>query len=286
MNQTVKVAEDGSVTFTVTHFSSYLLVKADDIKADTQPNEPETQPSAPSGIAVGNSAITADSSVVTEKSGKDGYVNNDVFAALIKDKKTLVVDVMDADGKLAATFTIDGSTFNSAPDSLFRLNVEFNANKTAADKAKEMLNAEDKDILVCSFDTVGYLNGWVRITVNADGFEAGTALKLYYFNEELDTVMDKGQTVNVKDDGTVTFAVDHFSSYVLVKSNDTKTETEPETGDTGAESGTSEAGTSESGSAEITSPSTGFAAPVALIGVMLMSCAAAGAAGVSSRRKK
>ena len=205
-----------------------------------------------------------------------------MFTALIKDKKTLVVDVMDADGKLAATFTIDGSTFNSTPDSLFRLNVEFNASKAAADKAKEMLKAEDKDILVCSFDTVGYLNGWVSITVNADGFEAGTALKLYYFNEELDTVMDKGQTVTVKDDGTVTFAVDHFSSYVLVKSNDTKTET----GDTGAESGTSEAGTSESGSAEITSPSTGFVAPVALIGVMLMSCAAAGAAGVSSRRKK
>lgn len=41
MGQTVKV-ENGEVTFTVTHFSSYLLVKASDIRNDATPSEPET----------------------------------------------------------------------------------------------------------------------------------------------------------------------------------------------------------------------------------------------------
>ena len=40
MGQTVKV-ENGEVTFTVTHFSSYLLVKASDIRNDVTPGEPE-----------------------------------------------------------------------------------------------------------------------------------------------------------------------------------------------------------------------------------------------------
>lgn len=41
MGQTVKV-ENGEVTFTVTHFSSYLLVKASDIRNDVTPSEPGT----------------------------------------------------------------------------------------------------------------------------------------------------------------------------------------------------------------------------------------------------
>ena len=45
MGQTVKV-ENGEVTFTVTHFSSYLLVKASDIRNDVTPGEPEN-PSEP-----------------------------------------------------------------------------------------------------------------------------------------------------------------------------------------------------------------------------------------------
>ncbi len=46
MGQTVRV-ENGEVTFTVTHFSSYLLVKADDIKNDATPDESEPVTEAP-----------------------------------------------------------------------------------------------------------------------------------------------------------------------------------------------------------------------------------------------
>ena len=47
MGQTVKAAQDGSVTFRVTHFSSYILVKAADIRNDITPGETETQPAQP-----------------------------------------------------------------------------------------------------------------------------------------------------------------------------------------------------------------------------------------------
>lgn len=229
-------------------------------KSDTDKSsdtENPSEPSAPSGTAVGGSVISSSESTVTETVGKDGYVSNDVFASLIKDKKTLVVNVTDDNGNVVATFTIDGSTFNSAPDSLFRLNVRFNDYAPAADKAKEILAVEDKDILVCTFDSVGYLNGKVSITVKADGFEAGTQLKLYYYNEELNTVMDKGQTVTVGEDGKVTFTVDHFSSYVLVNA----------------------------GKALITAPSTGFASSTAaLMGIMLLAGGAAGACFFKKRK--
>ncbi len=49
MGQTVKV-ENGEVTFTVTHFSSYHLVKASDIRNDVTPGEPEN----PSQTETGN----------------------------------------------------------------------------------------------------------------------------------------------------------------------------------------------------------------------------------------
>ena len=194
---------------------------------------------------------------MTEKVGKDGYVSNDVFTKLINDKKTLVVDVTDENGNVAATFTIDGSTFNSLPDSLFRFNVKFNDYAPASEKAKEILKIEDKDMLVCTFESVGYLNGKVAITVKAEGFAAGTQLKLYYYNEELNTVMDKGQTVTVGEDGKVTFTVDHFSTYVLVKADE----------------------------AIITAPSTGFDSSASvLMGIIFLAGSVAGACLLRKRR--
>lgn len=236
-------------------------VGARPVAANNTPSEPETpseQPTidTPSGTAVGGSVISSSESTVTETAGMDGYVSDEVFTGLIKNNRTLIVNVKGDDGEIAATFTIDGSTFNSVPDSLFRLNVKFNAHQAAADKAKEILAVEDKDILVCTFDSVGYLNGKVSITVKADGFEAGTQLKLYYYNEELNTVMDKGQTVTVGEDGKVTFTVDHFSSYVLVNA----------------------------GKALITAPSTGFgSSTAALMSVMLL---AGGVAGMCFFKKR
>ncbi len=229
------------------------------IDGETPIEEPTQAPSnsdTPSGTSVGNSVVSGTDSTVTETAGKDGYISNDVFTELIKDNKTLVVNVKDENGNVAATFTIDGSTFNSVPDSLFRLNVRFNDYAPASEKAKEILKVEDKDMLVCTFDSVGYLNGKVSITVKADGFEAGTQLKLYYYNEELNTVMDKNQTVTVGEDGKVTFTVDHFSTYVLVNA----------------------------GQALITAPSTGFSSSAsALMGIMLL---AGGVAGTCFFRKR
>ena len=111
-------------------------------------------------------------------------------------------------------------------------------------------------MLVCTFDSVGYLNGKVSITVKADGFAAGTKLKLYYYNEELNIVMDKSQIVTVGEDGKVTFTVDHFSSYVLVQTDE----------DT------------------IKAPSTGFSSSApAFLSLMLL---AGGAAGVCFFKKR
>ncbi len=235
--------------------SRTYTINTDEDKSEDNDNTTST-PEAPKGTAVGDSVITSSESTVTETAGMDGYVPNDVFESLIKDKKTLVVNVTDENGNVAATFTIDGSTFSAVPNSLFKLNVKFNDYAPATEKAKEILAVEDKDMLVCTFDSVGYLNGKVSITVKADGFEAGTQLKLYYFNEELNTVMDKGQTVTVGEDGKVTFTVDHFSSYVLVNA----------------------------GKALVTAPSTGFASSAAaLMGVMLL---AGGAAGVCFFKKR
>ena len=225
-------------------------------EAPSTPETPSTS-EAPSGVAAGSSVLSTADSIVTEKVGKDGYVSNDVFAKLINDKKTLVVDVTDENGNVVATFTIDGSTFNSLPDSLFRFNVKFNDYAPASEKAKEILRVEDKDMLVCTFESVGYLNGKVAITVKAEGFAAGTQLKLYYYNEELNTVMDKGQIVTVGEDGKVTFTVDHFSTYVLVKADE----------------------------AIITAPSTGFDSSVSvLMGIILLAGSVAGACLLGKRR--
>lgn len=223
------------------------------------PSTPETPDTSgtPSGVAAGSSVLSTADSIVTEKVGKDGYVSNDVFTKLINDKKTLVVDVTDENGNVVATFTIDGSTFNSLPDSLFRFNVKFNDYAPASEKAKEILKIEDKDMLVCTFESVGYLNGKVAITVKAEGFAAGTQLKLYYYNEELNTVMDKGQTVTVGEDGKVTFTVDHFSTYVLVKADE----------------------------AIITAPSTGFDSSASvLMGIIFLAGSVAGACLLRKRR--
>ena len=227
------------------------------LDGNTQTPETSGTPETPSGAAAGSSVFSTADSTVTEKVGKDGYVSNDVFTKLINDKKTLVVDVTDENGNVAATFTIDGSTFNSLPDSLFRFNVKFNDYAPASEKAKEILKVEDKDMLVCTFESVGYLNGKVAITVKAEGFAAGTQLKLYYYNEELNTVMDKGQTVTVGEDGKVTFTVDHFSTYVLVKADE----------------------------AIITAPSTGFDSSASvLMGIIFLAGSIAGACLLRKRR--
>ncbi len=222
--------------------------------------EPTTQApasSAPSGTSVGDSVVSGTDSTVTETVGRDGYVSDNVFASLIKDNKTLVVNVTDDNGEVIATFTIDGSTFNSVPDSLFRLNVKLNDYTPASEKTRELLQVEDKDMLVCTFDSVGYLNGKVSVTVKADGFAAGTQLKLYYYNEELNTVMDKNQIVTVGEDGKVTFTVDHFSTYVLV----------------------------DAGKALVTAPSTGVKTSASgLMGIILLAGGVAGACFFRKRR--
>ena len=227
------------------------------LDGNTQTPETPSTSGTPSGVAAGSSVLSTADNIVTEKVGKDGYVSNDVFTKLINDKKTLVVDVTDENGNVVATFTIDGSTFNSLPDSLFRFNVKFNDYAPASEKAKEILKIEDKDMLVCTFESVGYLNGKVAITVKAEGFAAGTQLKLYYYNEELNTVMDKGQTVTVGEDGKVTFTVDHFSTYVLVKADE----------------------------AIITAPSTGFDSSASvLMGIIFLAGSVAGACLLRKRR--
>ena len=277
-------------------------------EAPTEPStEAPTQPSKPekpvdSGIIEG---INNGDKVVNgaAESGSGTVVPRNYISAAIENDAQIVIDVKGENGETLVKYTIDGSKFTQAPDDDFKLDATFGEKNELTDNVKEQLNTMDSSIFLCSFEHSGELNGELAVTVYTQ-YESGTELKLFYYNPATGKAEDVGQTVLVAEDGSTTFLVTHFSSYLLVKADDIKNDvapgenetttgetetTQPETTTGTPETTQPETSKSESDADEqendiYVSPSTGAGASAAgLIGAMFM---AFGAAGVCLSRKK
>ena len=246
------------------------------------------------------------------EAGSGSDVSTDVIADAIANGTELIFEVKGADGNPVVKYTFNGSKFTKAPDANFKLDVTCGEKNEVTDKVKEQLNVTGADSLfLCNFEHSGELNGELEVTVYPN-YDNGTELKLFYYNEATGKAEDMGQTVKVEN-GEVTFTVTHFSSYLLVKTADIVTPSEP--GTTEPENpGESEPGTTEPGNnpsePETTNPETtpsetqpettpgqtetepastepesgsyvapstgaGTGSAAALVGVMLMACGAA-----------
>lgn len=143
------------------------------------------------------------------------------------------------------------------------------------------MNVPESSLYLCSFAHSGELNGELYVTVYTQ-YEEGTELRLFYYNDNTGSSEDMGQTVKAAQDGSVTFRVTHFSSYILVKAADirydiTPGETQPAQPET------------DNQEKQYVAPSTGgnissvlYAA--ALVCVIIMICSAAGV--YNGRRRK
>ena len=264
------------------------------------PSETPSKPETPIDDSVLDS-INSGEKVVTKEveAGNGSVVPTDFVAAAIEKRAQLVLEVKGTDGKPLVKYTIDGSKFTKAPDANLKLDVTCGEKNPVTEKVKEQLKSEkDDSLFLCSFEHSGELNGELAVTVYP-GFDNGTELKLFYYNEATGKAEDMGQTVKVEN-GEVTFTVTHFSAYLLVKASDIRNDvtpdeptepgnnpSEPETtpGQTEPETTQPETSTSESESGGYIAPSTGASAgsAAALVGMMLMAC---GAAGVCLGKRK
>ena len=250
------------------------------------------------------------------EAGSGSDVSTDVIADAIANGTELIFEVKGTDGNPVVKYTFDGSKFTKAPDANFKLDVTCGEKNEVTDKVKEQLNVTgDDSLFLCNFEHSGELNGELEVTVYPN-YDNGTELKLFYYNETTGEAEDMGQTVKVVN-GEVTFTVTHFSSYLLVKTADIVTPSEPDTTEpenpSESEPETTEPNTGESepettnpettpsetqpettpGQTETESESGNYVAPstgagtgtaAALVGVMLMACGAAGVC-IGKRRK-
>lgn len=291
-----------------------------------KPSESETEAPAKPEKPIDNSVhddINSGEKVVETKveAGNGSVVPTDFVTAVIEKGAQLILEVKSTDGKPLVKYTIDGTKFTKAPDANLKLDVICGEKNAVTDKVKEQLNVTgDDSLFLCNFEHSGELNGELAVTVYPN-YDNGTELKLFYYNEATGKAEDMGQTVKVEN-GEVTFTVTHFSSYLLVKTADIVTPSEP--GTTEPENpGESEPETTEPGNnpsePETTNPETtpsvtqpettpsqaetepastepesgNYVAPstgartgsaAALVGVMLMACGAAGVC-VGKRKK-
>lgn len=261
-------------------------------KPTEQPSESETEKPGEDNNVIDAGVLdkinNGDKVVSTKvESGKGCTVSSAVFAALINKGAKLIVEVIGADGKTIVEYTIDGSKFNNEPGAPLKLDVKYNDNKEVISKVKEQLKVSESSIFVCDFAHSGDLKGEIEVTVYTQ-YDNGTELKLYYYNATEGRAEDMNQTVKVSEDGSATYRVNHFSTYVLVKAADAEPEvTEPETTQERKET------QSESGSTNdetYVAPSTGaevssaiFAS--ALVCVIIMLFSAAGVCMVNKKRK-
>lgn len=251
-----------------------------------KPNEPETEAPTQDDKHVGNSVldrINNGDKIIIEKveAGKGSYLPNDFVTALIDKGSQLILELTGADGKTLVKYTFDGTRFSKAPDNDFKLDVKYNDKSDVISKAKEQLNVPESSLYLCSFAHSGELNGELYVTVYTQ-YEEGTELRLFYYNDNTGSSEDMGQTVKAAQDGSVTFRVTHFSSYILVKAADirydiTPGETQPAQPET------------DNQEKQYVAPSTGgnissvlYAA--ALVCVIIMICSAAGV--YNGRRRK
>lgn len=162
-------------------------------------------------------------------------------------------------------YTIDGLKFDKAPDSELNLNVNVGVKNEKTIAVKEQLNLEsENEVYMMEFAHSGKLNGDLEITVYPNNYSKGTVLKLYYFDEQNRKAIDMNQTIVVAADGSVTFMVNHFSSYFLVENEEntaqpsqSEAETTTQQAQENSDENNSEAPTE--GGETVASPSTGYA---------------------------
>ena len=250
------------------------------------PGEPETEAPTQDDKHVGNSVldrINNGDKIIIEKveAGKGSYLPNDFVTALIDKGSQLILELTGADGKTLVKYTFDGTRFSKAPDNDFKLDVKYNDKSDVISKAKEQLNVPESSLYLCSFAHSGELNGELYVTVYTQ-YEEGTELRLFYYNDNTGSSEDMGQTVKVAQDGSATFRVTHFSSYILVKAADIRNDITP--------------GETQPAQPETDNPENQYVAPstgvnissalyaAALVCVIIMICSAAGV--YNGRRRK
>lgn len=251
-----------------------------------KPNEPETEAPTQDDKHVGNSVldrINNGDKIIIEKveAGKGSYLPNDFVTALIDKGSQLILELTGADGKTLVKYTFDGTRFSKAPDNDFKLDVKYDDKGDVISKAKEQLNVPESSLYLCSFAHSGELNGELYVTVYTQ-YEEGTELRLFYYNDNTGSSEDMGQTVKVAQDGSATFRVTHFSSYILVKAADIRNDITP--------------GETQPAQPETDNPENQYVAPstgvnissalyaAALVCVIIMICSAAGV--YNGRRRK
>ena len=251
-----------------------------------KPGEPETEAPTQDDKHVGNSVldrINNGDKIIIEKveAGKGSYLPNDFVTALIDKGSQLILELTGADGKTLVKYTFDGTRFSKAPDNDFKLDVKYDDKGDVISKAKEQLNVPESSLYLCSFAHSGELNGELYVTVYTQ-YEEGTELRLFYYNDNTGSSEDMGQTVKVAQDGSATFRVTHFSSYILVKAADIRNDITP--------------GETQPAQPETDNPENQYVAPstgvnissalyaAALVCVIIMICSAAGV--YNGRRRK
>ena len=255
-----------------------------------KPGEPETEAPTQDDKHVGSSVldrINNGDKIIIEKveAGKGSYLPNDFVTALIDKGSQLILELTGADGKTLVKYTFDGTRFSKAPDNDFKLDVKYDDKSDVISKAKEQLNVPESSLYLCSFAHSGELNGELYVTVYTQ-YEEGTELRLFYYNDNTGSSEDMGQTVKAAHDGSATFRVTHFSSYILVKAADIRNDITP--GETQTETQPAQPET-DNPEKQYVAPSTGgnissalYAA--ALVCVIIMICSAAGV--YNGRRRK
>lgn len=251
-----------------------------------KPGEPETEAPTQDDKHVGNSVldrINNGDKIIIEKveAGKGSYLPNDFVTALIDKGSQLILELAGADGKTLVKYTFDGTRFSKAPDNDFKLDVKYDDKGDVISKVKEQLNVPESSLYLCSFAHSGELNGELYVTVYTQ-YEEGTELRLFYYNDNTGSSEDMGQTVKVAQDGSATFRVTHFSSYILVKAADIRNDITP--------------GETQPAQPETDNPENQYVAPstgvnissalyaAALVCVIIMICSAAGV--YNGRRRK
>lgn len=251
-----------------------------------KPGEPGTEAPTQDDKHVGNSVldrINNGDKIIIEKveAGKGSYLPNDFVTALIDKGSQLILELTGADGKTLVKYTFDGTRFSKAPDNDFKLDVKYDDKSDVISKAKEQLNVPESSLYLCSFAHSGELNGELYVTVYTQ-YEEGTELRLFYYNDNTGSSEDMGQTVKVAQDGSATFRVTHFSSYILVKAADIRNDITP--------------GETQPAQPETDNPENQYVAPstgvnissalyaAALVCVIIMICSAAGV--YNGRRRK
>ncbi|WMJ22162.1 hypothetical protein RBG61_09130 [Paludicola sp. MB14-C6] len=170
------------------------------------PTEPTLTEKVISSINDGtNSNVTVDLA-------KPETISKDILKAAKEQKKTVTFNVVDSNGKLQYSWTIDGKNVNEIKD----VNLELKVSEMKAN-ANIQKAANNENGLVLSFSHSGSLpaNTQVKVYVG-DQFKDRDKLSFYYFNET------KGQLEKIADeivvkDGYATVTINHCSDYVLTK---------------------------------------------------------------------